>query len=267
MSDYFGRSDAPFGGAVWEMLDNVVIGAARSRLTGRRLLDIEGPYGVELKSIPLGDKLTPSGDLSIAASVSIPVPMLQVKFSLNQRDMAAFETSGMPFDASAITQAAFTLAAAEDALIFEGSKTLGISGLLNSTGARSLKLGSWDELGAPANDLARAVTGMDEAGFTGPYTLALAPGLYNALFRLYPGGAKTELDHLNEIVGSKIIKAAGLKSGGVLLASGKQVASIVLGLDMTVAYIGPTGSGFDFAISESLVPRISVPESVCVLKK
>ncbi len=268
MSEYFGRADAPFGGVVWEMLDSVVIGAARSRLIGRRLLDIEGPYGIELKSIALGDTITPSGDLIIAAAASIPVPMMQVSFSLNQRDLAAFEATGMPIDASAITKAAFALAAAEDALVFDGSKALGIGGLLNAPGARNLKIGSWDESGAAANDIVRAVTGMDEAGFQGPYTLALAPALYNGLFRVYPGGSgRTELDHVTEIVGGNVVKAASLKSGGVLMAAGKQFATIVLGLDMTVGYVGPTGSGFDFIIGESLVPRIRVPESVCVLKK
>ena len=51
------------------------------------------------------------------------------------------------------------------------------------------------------------------------------------------------------------------------MASGKQFAAIVIGLDVTVGYVGPTGTGFEFAISESLTPRISVPESVCILKK
>ena len=268
MSDYFGRADAPFGDAVWEMLDNIVIGAARSRLTGRKLLDIEGPYGIDLKSIPLGDTLTPHGDFSISTSATIPVPMIQSRFTLNQRDLAAFEAKGMPFDAAPVTNAAFALAAAEDALVFEGSKTLGIAGLLNGPGARKQKLTAWSEAGAAANDIVRAVTEMDEAGFAGPYTLALSPGLYNSLFRLYPGGSgRTELDHINEVVGNNSVKAAGLKSGGALMARGKHFATIVIGMDMTVGYVGPTEFGFDFTISESLVPRIVVPASVSVLQR
>lgn len=266
MSDYFGRADAPFSDAVWEMLDNIVITAAKSRLTGRRLLDIEGPYGVALKSIPLADVVTTSGNSTVAASRSIPVPMIQATFSLNQRDLAALEQTGLPFDASAIANAALTLAESEDSLIFQGMEDLGVPGLTNSPGTRVRKLTAWDESGAAANDIIHAVTEMDEAGFAAPYSLALAPNLYNTLLKLYPGGWRTELDHVNEVVGSKTIKAIGLRSGGILLAGGKHFASIVVGMDMTVGFVGPNNNGFDFTISESLVPRINVPESVSILQ-
>jgi len=52
----------------------------------------------------------------------------------------------------------------------------------------------------------------------------------------------------------------------VLLAAGKQFASIVVGQDMTTGFIGPEDSDYKFKITESLVPWVKVPASVCVLK-
>jgi uncharacterized linocin/CFP29 family protein len=52
---YLARDDAPFGSEIWEILDKTMVEAAKSQLTGRRLLHIEGPYGVGLKAIPLQD--------------------------------------------------------------------------------------------------------------------------------------------------------------------------------------------------------------------
>ena len=42
------RNDAPFGGEVWEKIDETVVAAARSQLCGRRLLHTKGPYALGL---------------------------------------------------------------------------------------------------------------------------------------------------------------------------------------------------------------------------
>jgi len=60
-----------------------------------------------------------------------------------------------------------------------------------------------------------------------------SPRLYNQLFRRYPPGHHTELEHVSQVVSEGIVKAAAIESGGVLLASGSGYATIVLGLDLT----------------------------------
>jgi uncharacterized linocin/CFP29 family protein len=127
-------------------------------------------------------------------------------------------------------------------------------------------MGNWDEIGPAGADTIAAITALDREGFHGPYLMALAPELYNKLYLLMPQGFQTELQYLESIVSGKIIKAPGIKSGGVVLAEGKQFASIVIGQDMSVGYIGPQESEFEFKIVESIAPRIRVPSSICVLK-
>lgn len=266
MDNFLGRNDAPFGEVVWNLLDHVVIEAAKSVLTGRRVLDIEGPYGLGLKQIPLEDRVINDGSVTLSASKSVPVPLIDTGFTLSARDIAGFVENGFAMDMSAVAGAAQAVAAMEDSIIFEGNKALGVDGLLTASGTQSVKLSNWDAIGAASTDIISAVTKLDDKGFHGPYTLALAPGLYNLLFRLYPQGGPSEMEHISGVVGSRIIKAPSLKSGGVLLASGKQFASIVVGQDMATGYVGPAGSGYEFMISESIAPRVRVPASVCVLK-
>jgi uncharacterized linocin/CFP29 family protein len=263
---YLAREDAPFGEDVWSAIDNIVVSAAKSQLSGRRLLDIEGPYGLGLKAIPLSDEVAVEGDVRVASSPVLPVPVIETEFALAVRDLANYEETGFSLDTAAIAQAAMALAAMEDTLIFEGNKALGIDGLLTAKGVQAVTLGKWDEVGAAANDIIKAVTALDSAGFHGPYALALAPDLHNLLFRRYPQGNQTEMQHIEGIVGSSVIKAPAIKKGGVLIATGRQFASIVIGQDMATAFIGPDDSEFEFRISESLTPRIRVPGSVCVLK-
>ena len=134
-------------------------------------------------------------------------------------------------------------------------------------GSNSMNLLSWDEVGAAAKGIIEAITRLDDAGFHGPYSLALAPERYNLLFRLYPQGKQSELEHIKTMVTAGIFKTPILKSGGVLLASRVQCASIVLGQDMSIGYVGPAGTKQEFTISESLTVRIRQPQAICVLKE
>jgi len=260
---YLAREDAPFGSDLWEALDEAMVEAAKGQLVGRRVLELEGPYGLGMKSVPLKDEATASG---LIASKVLPLAILQEAFDLGARDLANYEKEGVTLDRSAVAEAAIAVAKREDDLIFNGNEDLGIPGLLTVNSAGSVDLSEWDQAGVAAEDLIEAMTVLDGAGFHGPYTLALAPARFNRLFRRYERGNQTEMEHVKTMVTDGVYKAPVLKGGGVLLASGRQYASIILGQDMTIGFIGPEGDRVAFTISETLVPRIRRPQAICVLK-
>jgi uncharacterized linocin/CFP29 family protein len=68
------------------------------------------------------------------------------------------------------------------------------------------------------------------------------------------------------MVAEGVVKASVLESDGVLLASGRQYASIVLNQDMSVGFLGLAGSDLELAISESLALHIRQPQAICILK-
>ncbi len=69
---YLGRDDSPFGDEIWGKLDEVVVAAAKSQLSGRRLLDMQGPYGLGLKSLPLADKVVSEGPVKLISGDVLP---------------------------------------------------------------------------------------------------------------------------------------------------------------------------------------------------
>jgi uncharacterized linocin/CFP29 family protein len=264
---YLGRDDAPFGEALWKALDTAMISAAKSQLVGRRLLDIEGPYGLGLKSVPTSDAVVmpgKDGAPEIAASKAIPLALVRTTFTLAARDLASFEHEGPALDLGDVARAAMACARLEDELVFNGSKALGVPGLLASAGSK-VQLTSWENEGDAAADIIKAVTALDDSGFHGPYVLALAPRRYNLLFRRYRQGNQTEMQHVQNIVTDGIFKAPILKDGGLLLNAGKAFAAIVLGQDMMLGFVGPSEGDFEFSISESLALRIRQPAAICVL--
>jgi len=261
VNKYLAREEAPIGLETWKVLDGAMVEAATSVLAGRRLLHIEGPYGLGLKAVPLQDAKVEAG---LIASPIIPVSLIETTFTLGKRDLAAYERDGVLLDTTVVAKAAIECACLEDALVFKG--TPGVPGLLTIEGAKALELSPWDEVGTAAADIIKAVTTLDSAGFHGPYCLALAPERYNLLLRLYPRGPFTELEHVRTMVTDGVFKAPILESGGVLLASGRQFASIVLGQDMAVGFIGPVGEKLEFSVSENLALLIRQPRAICVLK-
>jgi uncharacterized linocin/CFP29 family protein len=270
---FLNREESPFGEGVWTRLDAIVNASARERLTGRRLLPLEGPHGLGVASVSGPEReFGGEGDfgegetaVALSAAVSTPLVMLRTSFALAARAIAAFEDSGLPFDAGPPARAAAACAAQEDALVFGGSETLGFRGLMTAGNVRSIELGSWEGVGAAVDDVSRAMTELDRAGLTGPHALVLAPARYNALYRRYPDTGGTELEHMRELVTEGIFKSPAVGAGGVLIAAVEGPNAIVLGQDLATSYVGPSGRDYGFAISETVALRLGLPEAVCVL--
>jgi uncharacterized linocin/CFP29 family protein len=265
---YLNRADAPFSDKTWEIIDQTVIAAAKSQLSGRKLLHTQGPYGIGMKTLPTGDKkIEGSGGAKMMAPCMTPLTIVYSEFSLAVRDIAGFEQSCLPIDLSGAARAAMECARQEDNIIFNGSQTIGFKGLMNIDGNSPFKIKPWDSAGAAADDIINAVTMMDRFGFHGPYSLALSADLYNNLLRLYPQGVQTEIEHIRQIVTDGIIKTSAIGSGGILISSGEQFANIVLGQDMMSSFIGPAAGEYQLMVSESIAINILEPKAVCVLQK
>ena len=258
---YLARGDAPFGAEVWQALDTAMTEAAKGQLAGRRLLHVEGPYGLGLKAVSLQDEEAEDG---LTTGRMLPLSLIQKPFTMGMRDLAGYEREGIVLDTRPVAEAAIAVARQEDDLIFNGAS--GVPGLLTAEGTHQQQLSDWDEVGAAADDVIRAITALDDAGFHGPYTLALAPARYNLLFRRYSQGNQSEIEHVRTMVTDGIVKAPILEAGGLLLASGRQYASIVLGQDMSIAFVGPAGGEIEFVVSESLALYIRRAQAICVLE-
>jgi uncharacterized linocin/CFP29 family protein len=261
---YLQRSDAPFDPKVWDQLDRTIVGTAKSRLTARKLLNVDGPYGIGLKMVPTED-VPLTENMSLVASGNIPLVNIQSEFNLAIRDIAAFEQRNIPLPLVPVVESALEVADLEDDILLNGSKHVGAPGLMTAPSISSYKLGDWSQLGSPVEDIIKAVTILDDSGFHGPYSLALSPQLYNLLYRHYAQSELTQLEHAGQIVTDGIIKSSAIKDGGVLIASGAWFANIVIGQDMMAGFIGPELGSYKFSLTESIALRIVEPHAICSL--
>jgi uncharacterized linocin/CFP29 family protein len=263
--DYLNRDRSHLPDAIWREIERAAVEAARDRLTGRRFLDLQGPFGVGLTAIEAGNDdycRQPSADEAGAVMWrAISVPMLRRAFRLSVRRVAAYLENAQPLDLTSAQDAAEAVGDREEEFVYRGQPDFQLPGLLTHDGRQQLQGGDWSAVERALGDVLAAVTQLDEAGYRGPYALALAPPLYNGLFRLYPGSDVSQIQHLRYLCTRGIYKAP--IEGGVLVDP--RVGALVLGQDLRAGYIGQDGVHYQLYLTESIVLRIDSPRAICTI--
>jgi uncharacterized linocin/CFP29 family protein len=263
--DYLHRSQAHLPAQLWHQIDAIAIKAARDKLTGRRFLDLEGPFGPGLTSIEVGNddycRQPADGEAGAVMGRAISVPMLRRSFLLSIRRVASHLENGQPLDLKPVEDAAEAVADREEDFIYRGQRDRQLAGLLTQEGRIHIDGGDWSGVERALGDVLAAVTRLDDAGYRGPYALALAPSLYNGLFRLYPGTDIVQLEHLRRLCTRGIYKAP--IEGGVLVDP--RLGSLILGQDLRAGYMSQDGVHYHLFLSESMVLRIDEPPAICTI--
>jgi uncharacterized linocin/CFP29 family protein len=263
--DPLNRDAAPLPDEIWREIGEAAVDAARDMLTARRFLEVEGPFGVGLTTIELGNDdycRTPGeGEAGAVLGRALSVPMLRRSFRLSIRRVAAHLQYGQPLDLSPVEDAAEAVAKREEEFVYYGQPDFGLQGLLNADVRLSAAGGDWSDVDQALNDVLAAVTRLDEAGFRGPYALVLEPALYNGLFRRYPGTDMLQLEHLKRLCTKGIYKAP-IEGGAVV---DPRVGKIILGQDLAPGYAAQDGIHYQLYLTESLVFRLDEPQAVCTI--
>jgi uncharacterized linocin/CFP29 family protein len=256
---------APESPELLDKIEEAAVSAARDILSGRRIIDVEGPYGLGLTAVEVGndDLCRQPGpeEASAVLSHALSLPMIYRRFSLSRRRIAALREMGQPLNLKVVEDAAQAVAMREEEFIYHGQPDFHLHGLLTAAGRNTLQGGDWGSVDQVLDNVIAAVNTLDSKGYRGPYGLALAPALYNNLFRRYPGSDLLQIEHLKRLCTRGIVKAQ--IEGGVLVA--KDVGSIVLGQDLQIAYLTPDAAHENFAVSESLVLKIEAPDAICTI--
>jgi len=246
-------------------IEAAAVAAARGILSGRRIIDVEGPYGVGLTTVEVGndDLCREPGPSEASAVVSraLSVPMIYRRFAISKRRIVACREMGQPLNLKPAEDAAQAVAAREEEFIYYGQADFHLGGLLTVEGRRSVQAGNWQNVDEVLNDVLAAVNELDSRGYRGPYGLALAPELYNNLFRRYAGSDLLQIEHLKRLCTRGIVKAA--IEGCVLIAG--DAGSLVIGQDMQVAHLASDAAHENFSVSESLVLKIEAPDAICTI--
>jgi len=279
MPDFLGHAENPLREEEWARLNETVIQVARRSLVGRHILDLYGPLGAGVQSIPHDEYtgVTPGavdivGEQQTAtvftdARKFKTIPIIYKDFLLHWRDIEAARSHNMPLDVSAAAGAAALCAQQEDELIFYGEPKLGHEGLMNATGRLSVALGDWKEPGAGYASIVAATRELNERGHYGPYAVVLSPRLYSMLHRIYEKTGVLEIETIRQLASDGVLQSNRLRGdSGVVISTGRENMDLAVAMDMVTAYLGASNMNHPFRVLESLILRIKHPDSICTLE-
>ncbi|KYZ76453.1 bacteriocin [Anaerosporomusa subterranea] len=277
--DFLDRQAAPLTTEEWSRLDEAVVSTARQILTGRRVVEVLGPLGSGVYSVPYSifsgksaagiDMIGDKEDFIVEASRRdmATLPMLYKDFKVMWRDVEADRHLGLPLDVSTASVAANFVAVQEDNLIFNGSKELGHAGLMTVKGRQTVTLTDWEQPGAALADVVKATGALAQAGHYGPYSLVVSPVLFGKMVRVLPNTGMLELDQVKALVSGGVYYSNVLSGAkAVLLATGSHNVSLAIGQDMVTAYLGPANMNHVFRVLETVSLLVRRPEAICTLE-
>ena len=279
MSDFLGREQSPLTPDQWQAFDDVVVGIARRTLVGRRMLDVFGPLGPGYQVAPnerfhgrtvgaidmLGE--ADCNEIAPGGRVYLPLPILHKDFMIHWRDLEEASQSGTALDAGAAASAASFCARLEDEVIFNGQQDMGYDGLRNVPGRTTVAQSDWSAMGNAFRDITSAVERLASAGFSGPFAVAVSPRMLVAMNRMFENTGVLEIDQVRKLTTAGVYVTPVLPEPTVVvLATGPENLDLVMGLDMTVAYLTTDKMNHHFRVLETLVLRIKRPEAICTIE-
>jgi uncharacterized linocin/CFP29 family protein len=266
--DLLMRDQAPLTPEQWEQIDSAVEDVARRSLVGRRVVPVLGPLGAGAQVVP--DDIFRDADVGVVRGSErryLPLPLLYKDFRLHWRDLEANVYSIAPFDTGPATAAATVVARTEDNLIFNGNDRLGQQGLLNVAGRGVLKMDDWNVLGNAFRNVVSATQYLADAGFYGSYAVVVSPRLYAAMNRVYENTGVLEIEQVQKLASAGVYRSAAIPDGrAVILAVGSSNMDLVVGQDLTTAYVASENLNHHFRVLESVVLRIKRPQSIVTLE-
>ena len=265
--DYLARESAPFTKNIWDQIDETVIGSAKKHLVCRRFLNLFGPLGAGVSTVPVDttdkqDELE-DGIGTVYGRKLLELPQLYEDFTLLWRDIEESERNGWPLDLSAAAAAAQKAAKREDNLILFGNRALGIDGLLTVEDSYAIERGNWQEGEDAFQNVAHGIAHLASNGFLGRYALILSPEIYLQLQRIQPGINMLELERIAKLVDSRIYSAGAFGAGkAVLVCAEPQYMDLAVGADLSVAYLELKDLNHSLRILETVALRVKEPNAI-----
>lgn len=249
MSGYLMRDAAPLSQNEWQAIDSLVVKIAREFLVGRRFLDLVGPFGAGMETVPVG-----VGE----ARRHIPLFLIEQSFTLHWRDVEASRKLGVPVELGAAAQAAMACARMEDKLVLDG---------LWDAAEKGVSVADWGKAGGPLQSVVAATELLFEDGFFGPYALVMSPDLYTQTQRVSPGMGRMVSKLIADVAEGGMFRSQLLgEAQGMVLALGAFNFDLVVGQDMVTAYEGNEGLDHSFRILETIALRIKRAGAICRLE-
>jgi uncharacterized linocin/CFP29 family protein len=258
------RELAPISDMAWAEIEEEASRTLKRYLTGRRVVDLEGPRGSDFSAAGTGHLrgIDSPGDSIIARQRLVkPLVELRVPFELNRQAIDDVERGAKDSDWQPVKDAARQVAFAEDRAIFEGYAAAGIEGIAKGTSNPIMTLPA-DVLKYPTT-IAEALTQLRLVGVNGPYRVLLGSDAYTALSEASDHGYPV-LEHVQRLVKDELIWAPAIAGAFVLTTRGGDF-DLYVGQDISIGYLGHTDAVVRLYMQESFTFLLLTAEAAVAI--
>lgn len=256
------RELAPVSQAAWAEIEEEATRTFTRNIAGRRVVDMPEPRGTAFSSLATGHvsdgrEIVP-GAQTRSRDV-IPVLEVKVPFTVTRQAVDDVLRGSVDSDWQPVKDAATTIAAAEDTVVFHGYDQLGMTGMVDASSNEPIAIP--EEVRDLPRSVAQALTRLRLAGVEGPYTLVVSADLYTAISETTDHGYPI-LEHLQRVLkeDGKIIWAPALNGALVVTTRGGDF-ELHLGVDLSIGYDSHDAQNVYLYLQESFAFRVASDEA------
>jgi uncharacterized linocin/CFP29 family protein len=259
------RERAPITEDVWRRLDEEARQRVVPALAARKLVDFSGPHGWQYSATDLGrvERVADAPE-GIEAGRRRVLALVEARahFDVARSELADADRGAEDIDLGELDAAALTIAVAENAAVFHGWRTAGITGIAEATPHDTITLG--EDCERYPRHVAKAVDTLRAAGIDGPYGLALSPEAHTRVLETSEHGGYPLLEHLGRILGGPLVWAPGVQ-GAVALSVGGGHFLFECGQDLSIGYASHDTDSVRLYLEQSFSFRVATREAAVAL--
>src|SRR5277367_2318432 len=258
------RELAPISNAAWAQIEEEASRTIKRYLTGRRVVDVQGPSGVATPAIGTGHlrNVAAPNDGILARQREVKALVeLRVPFELERQQIDDVERGANDSDWQPGKDAAKKIAFAEDGAIFEGYEAGGIQGIRQGASNPPVTLPT-DVANYP-DAIAHALSELRLVGVNGPYSVLLGAEPYTAVAEATDRGYPV-LQHIYRLVETDIIWAPAIPGGFVLTTRGGDF-DLHIGQDFSIGYLSHTDAAVHLYLQETFTFLLLTSEAAVAL--
>ena len=164
----------PIPREAWDEIKEAAIDVLKSALSARKVIELEGPKGMDHPAVSLGRlDIVEGKQKGVRHGIHRILPMIELRspFTLDIEEVETIARGARDADLDPVEQAAANLAKSEDTIIYQGYKKAGIPGIVSSTENEKIK---WpDQLQDIPAAIIRGILTLQNQHIDGPYSLIL----------------------------------------------------------------------------------------------
>jgi len=262
--DFLRRELAPISPEGWEEIDAIARQTLATNLSGRKIVDVDGPHGLGHAAVALGRLSVPKkqpGKVHFGIHQIMPLVETRVDFTLQTWELDNLQRGAKDIDLAPVVEACRESAQFEDRAIFDGFEAGCMTGLHQAVKGKELRLPL--EVDTVIDTVAEARGRLLAEGVEGTASLVVSPALWKFLAHGTQGGTLRGI--IERQIGVPVIYSAAVKDALLVAGRGGDL-ELTVGQDFAIGYHSHTASEIRLFVVESFAFRVISPEALVGFK-